>query len=101
VIEEFGVDLTNEKTINDLITKHAKDIAVVWNLAAPLSVETAADPSVAAKVTVGGFESLIKAMDTANMPASTKICFSDSIGSYGRSAPRENATADWLVANPE
>lgn len=34
------------------------------------------------------------------MPASTKICFSDSIGSYGLKAPREGATADWLVENP-
>lgn len=70
-------------------------------MAAPLSVETAKDPNKADDVTVKGFERLIKAMDIAKMPASTKICFSDSIGSYGRSAPRENATADWLVANPE
>jgi threonine 3-dehydrogenase len=39
-------------------------------------------------------------MDEAKMPASTKICFSDSIGSYGLKAPREGATADWLVENP-
>jgi threonine 3-dehydrogenase len=39
-------------------------------------------------------------MDKANMSESTRICFSDSIGSYGRSAPRKEASADWLVQNP-
>ena len=29
-----------------------------------------------------------------------KVCFSDSIGSYGPSAPREGATARWLTENP-
>ena len=28
------------------------------------------------------------------------IYFSDSIGSYGQSAPREGASVDWLVSNP-
>jgi threonine 3-dehydrogenase len=87
--------------VTDLIQKYSQDIAVVWNLAAPLSVETANDPNVAKDVTVGGFERLINAMDKANMPESTRICFSDSIGSYGLSAPRKEATADWLVKNPE
>jgi len=86
--------------VDALIQKYSQDVGVVWNLAAPLSVETANDPSVAEDVTVKGFERLIKAMDKANMPAETKICFSDSIGSYGRSAPRNEATADWLVENP-
>jgi len=83
-----------------LIVKYSQDIGVVWNLAAPLSVETASDPNMANEVTVKGFERLIRAMDKAKMPETTKICFSDSIGSYGRSAPRNEATADWLVANP-
>lgn len=30
-----------------------------------------------------------------------KLCFSDSIGSFGHSSPREGATAAWLVAHPE
>ena len=29
-----------------------------------------------------------------------KICFTDSIGSYGTSAPRRGATARWLTENP-
>ena len=30
----------------------------------------------------------------------SKICFTDSIGSYGTSAPRRGATARWLTENP-
>jgi hypothetical protein len=84
VIEEFNIDLTKEQTITDLITKYSQDVGAIWNLAAPLSVETASDPNKSNDVTVKGFERLIKAMDTAKMPETTKICFSDSIGSYGR-----------------
>ena len=64
-------------------------------------METEKDPSLANDITVEGFKRLIKAMDDENMSESTQICFSDSIGSYGRSAPRDNATADWLVNNPK
>jgi hypothetical protein len=36
---------------------------VVWNLAAPLSIETEKDPKAADDITVQGFKRLIKAMD--------------------------------------
>ena len=69
----------------------------VWNLAAPLSVETAADPDVARDVTVGGMEKLLRCMREAGL---SRICFSDSIGSFGASAPREDASASWLTEHP-
>ena len=30
-----------------------------------------------------------------------RICFTDSIGSFGADAPRRGATARWLTENPE
>ena len=30
-----------------------------------------------------------------------RICFTDSIGSFGAEAPREGTTARWLTENPE
>ena len=55
VIEEFGVDLTKPETLKKVIDKWSKQIDVVWNLAAPLSVETDKDPNAANDVTVKGF----------------------------------------------
>ena len=43
---------------------------------------------------------LIAAMDKAKLPASTRLLFSDSIGSFGGDAPRVGASAQWLVKNP-
>jgi threonine 3-dehydrogenase len=98
VICEFGVDVRNEASLRDLLSKHGPTISWVWNLAAPLSVETAVDPAVARDVTVGGMERLLRCMKEAGL---SRICFSDSIGSFGASAPREHATAAWLAAHPE
>ena len=96
----MGIDLRDQKTIEGVVAKYKQDIKVVWNLAAPLSIETEKDPNAANDITVQGFKRLIQAMDEQSLPESTMICFSDSIGSYGRSAPRDKATADWLVENP-
>ena len=73
-------------------------IDAVWMLAAPLSVESARDPAAARDVVVGGLRRLLKVMGARGVP---RICFSDSIGSFGAAAPRERCAASWLAAHPE
>ena len=96
LVTELGVDCQNAASIERVLANHPS-IETVWNLAAPLSVETSSDPALAYDVVVNGMDRLLKAMRKHNVP---NICFSDSIGSYGASAPREGATARWLVENP-
>jgi threonine 3-dehydrogenase len=97
VVCEFGVDVRKVSTLRALLTKHAATVRWVWNLAAPLSVDTAADPAVAQDVTVGGMERLLRVMAEVGL---SRLCFSDSIGSFGASAPRDEAPASWLVERP-
>lgn len=97
VIQEFGVDATDEASIERVLKLHAESIGCVWNLAAPLSVDTAKDPSLAHAVTVGGMGTLVRLSLKYNVP---KICFSDSIGSYGAESPRDQVAARWLVECP-
>ena len=75
--------------------EHADENTTVWNLAAPLSVETAMDPAVAEAVTVGGMENVLSVMGEVG---ARRICFTDSIGSFGATAPRTGAAARWLPA---
>lgn len=96
---EFGVDVRDEATIRAVVRKYKATLTTVWNLAAPLSVDTARDPSVARDVTVGGMERLLRAMKEES--SATRMLFSDSIGSFGGAAPREDATARWLAEHPE
>ena len=93
----FNVDVCREGAVAALFREHGPSIACVWNLAAPLSVETAADPQLARATTVGGMSRILHAMLASGV---RKICFSDSIGSFGAAAPREDAPASWLVAHP-
>ena len=51
-----GVDVTDGEALKALFREHADEHTTVWNLAAPLSVETAMDPAVAEAVTIGGME---------------------------------------------
>jgi nucleoside-diphosphate-sugar epimerase len=97
VISEFGVDIRVASTLQDVFAKHPR-IGCVWNLAAPLSVETAKDPELAHQVTVQGMENLLLAMQVAGV---RKLCFTDSIGSFGAESPRELVPGRWLVSNPE
>ena len=90
----FGVDCQEASSIESVFANRSIDI--VWNLAAPLSVETASDPGKAYDVVVGGMERILNAMRNNNVP---RICFSDSIGSYGYESPR-TVGARWLVENP-
>ncbi len=93
-----GVDVCDADALWQLFRDHGDEDTVVWNLAAPLSVETAMDPAVAEAVTVGGMGNVLDAMKQVG---ARRICFTDSIGSFGAEAPRRGATARWLTENPE
>ena len=92
-----GVDVCDEENLKELFREYADENTTVWNLAAPLSVETAMDPAVAEQVTVGGMRNVLSAMREVG---ARRICFTDSIGSFGPTAPRSGATARWLHENP-
>jgi nucleoside-diphosphate-sugar epimerase len=98
VLSEFGVDIQDRASVRALLDRYCGKIDVVWNLAAPLSVDTANDPDLAFRITVGGMRNVLECMKEVGLK---KICFSDSIGSFGRTSPRDNATASWLVHHPE
>ena len=51
-IQEFGVDIRDPRTLDAVFERYGAAIDTVWNLAAPLSVETAANPAVAEQVSV-------------------------------------------------
>eukprot|EP00930_Biecheleria_cincta_P029356 TRINITY_DN20429_c0_g1_i1.p1 TRINITY_DN20429_c0_g1~~TRINITY_DN20429_c0_g1_i1.p1 ORF type:complete len:327 (-),score=73.65 TRINITY_DN20429_c0_g1_i1:207-1187(-) len=93
---ETNVDVRDFYSMNRIFKRH-RFVHTVWNLAAPLSVETALNPSVAEQVTINGMRNVLWAMYEARIP---KIMFTDSIGSFGATAPRENCTARWLTENP-
>jgi len=92
-----NVDVTDGDAVMALFREHADANTSVWNLAAPLSVETAMHPEVAEAVTIGGMENVLAAMAEVG---ARRICFTDSIGSFGADAPRTGATARWLTENP-
>eukprot|EP00937_MAST-01D_sp_MAST-1D-sp2_P007059 g7059.t1 len=92
-----GIDVCDTRALARLFKEHADENTTVWNLAAPLSVETAMDPAVAEAVTVGGMSNVLSAMSNVG---ARRICFTDSIGSFGANAPRVGATARWLTQNP-
>lgn len=91
-----GVDVRDFGAIRKVFQRH-RYVERVWNLAAPLSVETALDPVVAERVTVNGMRNILWAMYENRVKT---ICFTDSIGSFGKTAPRENCTARWITENP-
>ena len=78
-----GVDVRDMASLQALFREHADEQTTVWNLAAPLSVETALSPEVAEAVTVGGMENVLNAMREVG---ARRICFTDSIGSFGAEA---------------
>tara|TARA_B100001094_G_scaffold239256_1_gene234782 strand:+ start:2250 stop:3245 length:996 start_codon:yes stop_codon:yes gene_type:complete len=90
------IDITNIDTIFEIFKKN-KDISDVWNLAAPLSIDAENNPEVSYKTTVCGMDNLLTVMTDFN---TEKLCFSDSIGSFGSSAPKNNVKTSWLVGNP-
>lgn len=91
-----GVDVRDFQSVRRLFQRH-RYVERVWNLAAPLSVETALDPIVAERVTVNGMRNILWAMYENRVK---RICFTDSIGSFGATAPRKGCAARWLVEHP-
>eukprot|EP00041_Stephanoeca_diplocostata_P008821 m.132292 g.132292 ORF g.132292 m.132292 type:complete len:357 (+) comp17492_c0_seq3:327-1397(+) len=100
VTSEKGVDVRDQRSLEKVLSLHRDNIGCIWNLAAPLSVETAKDPSHAECVTVGGMKNLINAIVSTGLQNDVTLCFTDSIGSFGSSAPRDSASARWLVEHP-
>merc|ERR1712194_202772 len=91
------VDVRDTDSLRRVFKRHP-DIHTVWNLAAPLSGETAMDPAVAHAITVGGMQNVMAAMTEHG---AKKIMFTDSIGSMGAESPRKDCTARWLCENPQ
>ena len=94
--QEFNVDVRDRASLFNVFQKYQR-IDVVWMLAAPLSLEAAQNPNHSREVVVGGMENILSVMNECNN--SSCICFSDSIGSFGREAPRLNCTAAWLTSH--
>lgn len=92
-----SIDVRDADALRTLFRDHADEHTTVWNLASPLSVETAMRPEIAEAVTIGGMTNTIEAMKEVGC---RRICFTDSIGSFGGSSPRDNIAARWLVENP-
>ena len=57
-----NVDVRDNEALRNLFRDYADENTTVWNLAAPLSVETAMDPEIAEAVTVGGMSNVLDAM---------------------------------------
>ena len=92
-----GIDVRDKEAMKRLFRDHADENTTVWNLASPLSVETAMNPEVAQAVTIGGMKNTLEAMREVGC---RRICFTDSIGSFGGTSPRQDVAARWLVENP-
>ena len=92
-----GIDVRDRLALQKLFAEHADQKTTIWNLAAPLSVETAMKPELAEEVTIGGMKNVLEAMAEVGC---RRICFTDSIGSYGGTSPRHGVSARWLIDNP-
>ena len=92
-----GVDVRDKAALRALFREHADEETTVWNLASPLSVETALSPEISQKVVIGGMKNVLEAMQEVGC---RRICFTDSIGSFGSSSPRRDVMPSWLVDNP-
>ena len=97
LLQQFDVDVRDESTLDKAFATHPT-IDAVWMLAAPLSIESARNPEKAEDVVIGGLRRLLSVMGRCGVH---RICFSDSIGSYGSDAPRIGCTARWLIDHPE
>lgn len=95
-VQEFNVDVLGRGSL-DRVFERNTDIEIVCNFAAPLSVESERNPTRARDITVGGMRRLLRAMRAHGVK---RIVFSDSIGSFGSTSPREDAKASWLIHHP-
>ena len=98
VIQQYGFDILDMHSIDRLFSKFAARTHCIWNLAAPLSVASERDPSYAELVVVEGMKKVLLSMKKFGIK---KICFSDSIGSFGSLSPRDECKGSWLSQNPE
>ena len=92
-----SIDVRDADALKKLFRDHADEETTVWNLASPLSVETAMSPEIAQSVVIGGMENVLSAMKEVGC---RRICFTDSIGSFGADSPRSGVHGSWLVDNP-
>lgn len=92
-----SVDVRDKEALKQLFRDYADETTTVWNLASPLSVETAMSPELAEAVVIGGMRNVLDAMKEVGC---RRICFTDSIGSFGSTSPREDVSGHWLVENP-
>ena len=94
LISEFGFDVSKWQSVKQLVEKYHDRIFCIWNLAAPLSVEAEKNPKISEQVTVGGMKNVLEAMKKFKV---RKLCFSDSIGSFGKGSPPEQlpSPASW------
>mmetsp|Transcript_50920 Transcript_50920/g.108793 ORF Transcript_50920/g.108793 Transcript_50920/m.108793 type:complete len:446 (-) Transcript_50920:119-1456(-) len=93
-----GIDVRDAASLRELFREHADENTTVWNLASPLSVETALKPEISEEVTIGGMTNVLEAMKQVGC---RRICFTDSIGSFGGTSPRDAVKGRWLVENPK
>ena len=89
-----GIDVRDAGALRKLFKEQADENTTVWNLASPLSVETAINPDIAEAITIGGMTNVLEAMKEVGC---RRICFTDSIGSFGGTSPRHDVSPSWLV----
>ena len=53
-----SIDVRDPVSLRKLFRDHADENTIVWNLASPLSVETANNPEIAAPVVIGGMKAI-------------------------------------------
>ena len=83
-----GVDVRDKDALAKLFKEHGGPETAVWNLASPLSVETALSPEVAQEVVIGGMKNTLDAMKSVGC---RRICFTDS-SFLGLRVPRVRIT---------
>lgn len=72
-------NVRDQKSLERVLATHYDDLGCIWNLAAPLSVETAKDPSHAECVTIGGMDNLIKSIVATGLQ---QVCGTSLLASF-------------------
>lgn len=88
--QEMGVNVTDVDSLRAVFKKHPT-IHTVWNLEEH-------DPGAAEPKAAESMSNILQVMRENHV---RKMVFTDSIGSFGATAPREKATANWLTKNPK
>ena len=77
----------------NVMKDHADANTTVWNLAAPLSVETAMNPEIAQAVTVGGMKNVLDAMARRRRGGITRAAAAPRVVAVPSGAGRGDAAA--------